>query len=123
MLDEKSNPADSNTIECFLCRLLSNSDICLCISLYFVSHSSAIIRILVEQLYFFIILKYYVAAEFPFNIKSMEQTRKVSTNIFLEPAKFFFMPLHELNILFSAQKKLGIRSYRSAQLALLPNWM
>ena len=28
------------------------------------------------------------------NIKVMEQTRKVSTNIFLEPAKFFFMALH-----------------------------
>ena len=28
------------------------------------------------------------------NIKSMKQTRKVSTNIFLEPTKFFFMAIH-----------------------------
>ena len=29
-----------------------------------------------------------------FNIDSMEQTRKVSTNIFTETAKFFFMAIH-----------------------------
>ena len=28
------------------------------------------------------------------NIDSMEQTRKVSTNIFTETAKFFFMAIH-----------------------------